>query len=906
MKLHTRNLLALCTTYLGVILLFSLRIISLLCFQPTTAAAAAATPTNETDRLALLKFREMIPNDPFNIFTSWNDSIHFCNWQGVTCGPKHQRVRALDLRGYTLSGSISPCIGNLSFLRFVNLSENFLHGEIPQQVTHLFRLRLLNLSNNLLTGEIPSNFTNCPRLRVIDLKRNKLTGNIPVELNSLKRLVWLDIFQNNLTGGIPPALGNLSLLQILDFSLNNFVGTIPGEIGHLQWLNFFGVFDNKMSGTFPYSLYNISTLSFIEVGYNQFEGTLPANIGLTLSNIIDFAIGGNEFSGPIPVSLSNASRLEILDITQNNFVGQVPTDLGNLLNFQWLGVALNNLGSNSAKDLDFLISLENCTKLEKFEISYNNFGGSLPNSIGNLSKQLNFLNIGDNQISGIIPAALGSLLNLNILSMQNNLFTGTIPTYFGKFYKLQGLYLNGNRLSGHITSSLGNLTQLVKVYLSSNELEGSIPSSLGNCKRLQYLVISENNLSGSIPKTIIFSQLLVLDLSQNSLTGILPVEVGNLTNILDLDVSKNNLFGQIPTTIGDCLSLQNLYLQSNSFEGNLPPSLASLLDLHNADLSQNNLSGTIPKDLQKISVLLYLNLSFNNLVGEVPTKGVFQNASAISVIGNKKLCGGIPELKLQACDVKAMKQGKSHVFKLTAIIVSGVLCFLLFSSFIVLYRRRKSKKESSSTLPKTNYLPNVSYKELYQTTDRFSPTNLIGSGSFGSVYKGILVQEKMMVAVKVLNLQQKGASKSFMAECNALRNIRHRNLVKILTCCSSVDYNGNEFKALVYEFMANGNLDKWLHHDIDNESPPRYLNLLQRLNIAIDVASSLHYLHDHCETPIIHCDLKPSNVLLDDDMIAKVSDFGLARILSTTNDDSQNQTSTVEIKGTIGYAAPGM
>ncbi|XP_059457764.1 probable LRR receptor-like serine/threonine-protein kinase At3g47570 [Corylus avellana] len=251
-----------------------------------------------------------------------------------------------------------------------------------------------------------------------------------------------------------------------------------------------------------------------------------------------------------------------------------------------------------------------------------------------------------------------------------------------------------------------------------------------------------------------------------------------------------------------------------------------------------------------------------------------------------------------------MKEGKSHVFKLTVIIVSGVLCFILFSSFLVLYRRRKTKKESSSTLPKTNFLSNVSYKELYQTTDGFSPTNLIGSGSFGSVYKGILAQEKRMVAVKVLNLQQKGAFKSFMAECNALRNIRHRNLVKILTCCSSVDYNGNEFKALVYEFMANGNLDKWLHHDRENESPQRYLNLLQRLNIAIDVASSLHYLHDHCETPIIHCDLKPSNVLLDDDMIAKVSDFGLARILFATNDDSQNQTSTVGIKGTIGYAAP--
>jgi hypothetical protein len=556
--------------------------------------------------------------------------------------------------------------------------------------------------------------------------------------------------------------------------------------------------------------------------------------------------------------------------------------------------------------LGFLTSLKNCTNLQRLEFSYNNFGGSLPDSIGNLSKQLSFLYIGGNQISGIIPAALENLINLISLSMPENLFTGTIPTSFGKLQNLQQLILSGNRLSGHIPSSLGNLTQLFELRIYQNKFEGSIPSSFGNCRRLQILSIVENNLSGAIPNTSLPSQLLRLHLSKNSLTGILPMEVGNLKNVFELDFSENNLFGEIPTAIGDCLSLQNIYVQGNSFEGNLPPSLASLKELRYADLSRNNLSGLIPKDIQKVSSLLYLNLSFNDLVGEVPTKGVFQNASAISVIGNKKLCGGIPELQLQACDdVKVMKQGKSHVFKLTAIIVSGVLCFILFSSFLVLYRRRKSKKESSSALPKTNQLLNVSYNELYQTTNGFSPSNLVGSGSFGSVYKGILDQEKMIVAVKVLNLQQKGASKSFMAECNALRNIRHRNLVKILTCCSSMNYNGNEFKALVFEFMKNENLDKWLHQDIDNENRPRHLNLLQRLNIAIDVASALHYLHDHCETPIIHCDLKPSNVLLDDDMIAKVSDFGLSRIFSTTNDVSQNQTSTVGINGTIGYTAPG-
>ncbi|XP_058068437.1 probable LRR receptor-like serine/threonine-protein kinase At3g47570 [Magnolia sinica] len=108
---------------------------------------------------------------------------------------------------------------------------------------------------------------------------------------------------------------------------------------------------------------------------------------------------------------------------------------------------------------------------------------------------------------------------------------------------------------------------------------------------------------------------------------------------------------------------------------------------------------------------------------------------------------------------------------------------------------------------------NVSYAELYKATDGFSSANLIGSGSFGSVYKGSLDQDGIVIAVKVLNLQQQGATRSFMVECEALRNVRHRNLIKILTCCSSIHYKGNEFMALVFEYMPNGSLSKWLHRD---------------------------------------------------------------------------------------------
>ncbi|XP_015158489.1 LRR receptor-like serine/threonine-protein kinase HSL2 [Solanum tuberosum] len=122
-----------------------------------------------------------------------------------------------------------------------------------------------------------------------------------------------------------------------------------------------------------------------------------------------------------------------------------------------------------------------------------------------------------------------------------------------------------------------------------------------------------------------------------------------------------------------------------------------------------------------------------------------------------------------------------------------------------------------------------------------------------------------------------GASKSFLAECEALRNIRHRNLVKISTICSSVDFDGNDFKALIYPFMENGSLDEWLQPK-EGQMLQKRLSILHRLNITIDVASTLHYLHSQCHTSIVYYDLKPNNVLLDNDLTALVSDFGKVHV----------------------------
>ncbi|XXG58675.1 hypothetical protein AAC387_Pa04g0927 [Persea americana] len=199
----------------------------------------------------------------------------------------------------------------------------------------------------------------------------------------------------------------------------------------------------------------------------------------------------------------------------------------------------------------------------------------------------------------------------------------------------------------------------------------------------------------------------------------------------------------------------------------------------------------------------------------------------------------------------------------------------------------------------------VTYGELFKATDGFLSSNLIGEGSYSSVYRGIIDRMERIVAIKILNLQQRRASNSFTAECRALSSICHRNIVRILTVCSSIDFSGNDFKALILDYMSNGSLDNWLHQNANEYQQLRFLSLIQRLNVSIDIACALDYLHHHCPTTILHCDLKPSNVLLDDDMVAHVGDFGLARILSDDINDSWTQTNSIAIRGTIGYVAPG-
>ncbi|KAK9078579.1 hypothetical protein SSX86_002636 [Deinandra increscens subsp. villosa] len=874
--------------------LHSLLYVLIICLTSITIIASYGGG-NKTDHQALLNIKSMITRDPFGALTSWNNSLHFCDWTGVKCGKRHGRVTYLGIKSRGLEGSLSPHIGNLSFLRVLSLANNSFQGVIPNELDRLSRLRILSLYENKFNGVIPANISSCSNLKVFDLSRNEIGGSIPKDIGFLTNLTILSLGDNNLRGGIPPILGNSTSIEVFSVTRNLLGGNIPYTLGRWKFLKEIYLGECDLSGIIPHSLYNLSLLTNISFPGNQLTGSLHPAFGALLPHLVGVQLWGNQLTGPLPPFISNCSRLIYLEMDHNKFSGKLTVDFTNLRDIRYIQLGSNNFGSKEADEMKFIDSLKNCTRLQKLYLGRCKFEGVLPESIGNLSKQLRTLYLIENQLHGRLPRSIGNLDGLELLALGGNQFTGNIPSTISNLQKLQVVDLFDNKLSGPIPNVIGNLSLLISLYLNNNMLEGAIPSSLGNCQRLIELYLNDNKLNGKIPSQLLqlSSMSIELDLSQNNLFGSLPTNVGDLKMLGILDLSHNNISGNIPSSLSGCASLSRLSFRGNKFEGLIPPSLISLKGLVELDISDNNLSGQIPQFLEQLIVLEYLDLSHNDFEGEVPTLGVFANASAFFILGDDRLCGGLVELGLPKCN-----ETKKHSKKLHAFVIVILIASTLFTIICLAYAWFKKKSKSkTSQLPTRDRFLKVSYGQLLKATNGFSEANLIGNGGFSSVYKGILDEDdNRFVAVKVLHLQNRGAQSSFTRECTTWRSIRHRNLLRIITSCSSIDFQGNSFKALIYEFMPRGSL-----HDLLHSNEGTYgLNLLQRINILMDVACAIDYIHNHCVPTLVHGDLKPSNILLDDDMIAHVGDFGLARFLGTTS----YQNSSTGIRGTIGYAPP--
>ncbi|PPD80006.1 hypothetical protein GOBAR_DD23064 [Gossypium barbadense] len=800
-------------------------------FIPCFVLCLAMTVKNlNSDQFALLEFKDRIAGPQNVLANNWTASTSVCNWIGVSCGILHKRVIALNLTSMNLRGTIPPHLGNLSFLLSLDLSSNHFYGHLPKELGQLHRLRILRLSYNRLNGEIPSWLGNLQRVRRLAMKNNNFTGTIPETLFNMSNLEILNLGFNQLSGQVPSSIFNISSLKIINLSSNSLPGSLPNDMcQHLPKLEGLYLSWNELSGNITFGMGKCSNLKILSLSYNQLMGIIPKSIG-NLTQLKELYLGLNNLEGNLP-PITNAPKLEILLLWGNKLSGNIP------------------------------YSISNASMLKELDLAHNLFSGPIPKTLGSL-RQLEWLQISDNNlITGSATyhewsflSSLTNCRNLSTIDVSGNPLSGVLPTYIGNLSKsLQYFYADECELQGIIPMEI------------SNKLSSTIPSTLWNLK-----------------------DILEIDLSSNHLHNSHAIDVGNLRSLLKLNLSKNLLTGDVLSTFGGLQTLVSLDLSNNILHGHIPESFDGLISLKFLDLCNNNLSGVIPKSLEKLLYLKYFNVSFNRLEGEIPSKGCFSSFSSTSFMKNYALCGP-PRLLVPPCKNDIHKNSQMillHAFRYGLPTIGIVVVLIVLT---IMYTRC----QRSTTLPIKDDLLSlktrrrISHAELSRATNGFGESNMLGSGSFRYVYKGRL-SDGMEVAIKVFNLQTEGAFRSFDIECDAMLNIVHRNIVKVITCCSSVD-----FKALVLDYMSNGNLEKWLH------SENCFLDIIQRVDIMIDVAVAIEHLHNGHPTPIIHCDIKPSNILLDEDMVAHVGDFGVAKLLG--EGEVMKQTMTL---ATIGYMAP--
>ncbi|MCE2055853.1 hypothetical protein HAX54_043567 [Datura stramonium] len=587
-------------------------------------------------------------------------------------------LKTLILSYNSISGNTTDFINALSkchssnCLETLELSFNELSGNLPDTLGHLQKLKDLQLRYNSLTGTIPETIGKLSSLEIFYLTSNKMSGNLTPNIGQLTSLVSLDISEN-MWEGIVTESHLLNLSNLHEFSVGMKLGTNITLAFNISpsWtpsfkLTFLTIQSCQLGPKFPHWLKDQNELTSIIFNTAGISDAVPdwfAELDLELDNL-DMAY--NNLTGKVP-SKFQFNFLANVDLSTNRFEGPLPLWSSNVTTLY----LRDNLFSGPIH-LDICEALPDLSDLD---ISKNNLNGTIPLCIGDMN-QLTTLALDNNQLIGQFPDFWGKLPYLYWIDMSENRLSGQIPDSLGSLSYLMFLRLSGNNLSGELPSSLRNCTRMISIDLSNNQLSGLIPAWLGETMRSLLILSARNNrFSGPIPlKICSLSGLRILELSGNNISGSIPSCFGNLeafkveltdaearqyqgklkleakgrilyySEILylvnSIDLSSNSLSGEIPVEITSLHKLGTLNLSRNHLTGNIPTDIGKLRWVETLDLSINQLSGPIPPSIATLDFLSHLNLSYNKLTGRIPTSTQFQTKVDPKIFqGNAALCG---------------------------------------------------------------------------------------------------------------------------------------------------------------------------------------------------------------------------------------------------------------------------
>ncbi|KQJ95505.1 leucine-rich repeat receptor-like protein kinase TDR [Brachypodium distachyon] len=871
-----------------------------------TAASSAPLPL-----LALLALKSSL-HDPAGALTPWTyasaastspiaRSPPWCSWPGVSCSTADAAIVGIDLSRRNLSGSFSPTAAALlsPTLTSLNLSGNAFSGEFPPALLLLRRLVTLDVSHNFFNGTFPDGIARLgDSLAVVDAYSNCFVGPIPRGLGQLRQLERLNLGGSFFNGSIPPEFGKLRSLRFLHLAGNSLSGRLPPELGELALLERLELgYNSGYDGGIPPEFGGLKQLQYLDIAQGNLSGALPPELG-GLGRLEALFLFKNRLAGAIPPALSRLQALRVLDLSDNRLTGPIPAGLGDLTNLTTLNLMSNSLSGSIPATIGELANLE------VLQLWNNSLTGALPASLGSASRRLVRLDASTNSLSGPIPAELCAGGRLVRLILFANRLESSIPSSLASCASLWRVRLESNRLSGSIPAGFGKLKNLTYMDLSSNNLShgGGIPPDLLACRSLEFLNVSSNpELGGEIPEHAWRApRLQVFSASGCGLHGEIPAFSGGCANLYGIELGWNSLSGAIPGDVGGCRRLVSLRLQHNRLEGEIPASLESLPSVTDVDLSYNLLVGDVPPGFANSTTLETFDVSFNNL----------SSKAAPPVVGPGEIA--TTTRRTAAMWVSAV-----------AVALAGLAVLALTARWLRCLEEEEDGGGSSGASgggggDKQGVGPwrMTAFQKLGFTAEDVARCVevggvVVGAGSSGTVYRAKMPNGDVIAVKKLWQSHKDSASpesheaptkkKRVVAEVEMLGQLRHRNIVRLLGWCTNAEGTST---MLLYEYMPNGSLHDLLHPEngrkkTSKEAAAEWWETRHR--IAVGVAQGLSYLHHDCVPAVAHRDVKPSNILLDADLEARVADFGAAKAL-LHGDGAAMAMSTVA--GSYGYMAP--